>query len=61
MTNLTYTLSNGTVVSSYREAVASGLSYKATYTAVSEMPNNPGGKYVGKAYKYKKFYGKAKS
>lgn len=38
MTNVTYTLSNGTVVNTYAEAKASGLNYKVTYTPVPKEP-----------------------
>lgn len=38
MTNVTYTLTNGTEVKSLREAQLSGQGYKATYKPVSKAP-----------------------
>lgn len=38
MTNVTYTLTNGTEVKSLREAQLSGQGYKATYRPVPKAP-----------------------
>ena len=36
MTKVTYTLTDGTVVNTLREALASGQGYRATYSAVKQ-------------------------
>lgn len=38
MTKVSYTLANGTVVTSYAEAKASGLPYKVSYEPVPPKP-----------------------